>query len=698
MKTQPFPSLAQGASFLFAALTLAFAATTAHADFAAKFDATDLALNGGWGYTGTDNTDGGLAWEESYVMMGYMEMYRGSGNKKYLRKLVAHAEKVIALRDDMIGRVNYRGDHPHAVWSAAGNYTTDPAVYVSYTGHDGMITTPMADFARTVLAPSSGLLNEMSESGFTFQNRANWLVDRIKETIAEHDFEWDAPTGTYVTDPKATTSKGQTGDIMPINLMAAMASTLVLMDAIAPNTAYQNKAIGVASYFKSALKLQTDGSYKWGYNKGSSNTEDISHGSHELELAVLCAERGWVFSPEEIKRFTINVQRIYAGPRAFMSEVDGSGKVNSANHVVAIGSWLVLTGYDRDIYQTIADFLYDFDVLASAAPGCALRGLALAHSKRKVLVPELVSRVFADNAAFAGVAAGNLDNSGVEEVVWVRNSDGAVGVGRVVESDGVASWTGVTKYTGYPATSQWAGVAAGNFDGIAGDEIALVRNSDARIFVMKMVNGALKEIASYSLFGAGSQWAGIAAGNFDGVAGDEIALVRNFDGAIFVMKLSGSTLTMVASNSTYGRNSKWAGIAAGNFDGAPGDEISLVRNFDGRFAVLKIVGGVLSEIASNAQAGSASNWLGMGAGDFDGDGIDEMVATRDYDGNAFTYKMVGGILKSGTADYFYNGLQHGNLAGGHFRASTQSRADLVMLRNIDSDLFIFNVLPGSLTY
>lgn len=105
---------------------------------------------------------------------------------------------------------------------------------------------------------------------------------------------------------------------------------------------------------------------------------------------------------------------------------------------------------------------------------------------------------------------------------------------------------------------------------------------------------------------------------------------------------------------------------------------------------------MLGEIASNTQAGGASNWLGMGAGDFDGDGIDEMVATRDFDGNAYTYKMVGGVLKSGTPESFYNGLQHGNLTGGHVRASTQSRADLVMIQNTDSDLFISTSFPARL--
>ena len=50
---------------------------------------------------------------------------------------------------------------------------------------------------------------------------------------------------------------------------------------------------------------------------------------------------------------------------------------------------------------------------------------------------------------------------------------------------------------------------------------------------MKVVNGQLTEIARYTGFGSASSFGGIAAGNLDGQPGDEIAVARNFDGGIF---------------------------------------------------------------------------------------------------------------------------------------------------------------------
>ena len=76
-----------------------------------------------------------------------------------------------------------------------------------------------------------------------------------------------------------------------------------------------------------------------------------------------------------------------------------------------------------------------------------------------------------------------------------------------------------------------------------------MRNSDAATCLMKVVNGQLAEIARYTGFGSASSFAGIAAGNLDGQPGDEIAVARNFDGGIFALKLVGG--------STDGRRSGW---------------------------------------------------------------------------------------------------------------------------------------------
>jgi hypothetical protein len=67
-----------------------------------KFDQGDAAFRGGNGYA--DHPDSGsLAWGESYLLHGYMTMYGSYGDTRYLDKLVAHVDQMMANLSDPDG-------------------------------------------------------------------------------------------------------------------------------------------------------------------------------------------------------------------------------------------------------------------------------------------------------------------------------------------------------------------------------------------------------------------------------------------------------------------------------------------------------------------------------------------------------------------------------------------------------------------
>src|SRR5437879_5631388 len=53
-------------------------------DWVARFDRMDRRINNGQGYCTSLNTAGELAWGEGYILCGYMEMYRATGERAYL--------------------------------------------------------------------------------------------------------------------------------------------------------------------------------------------------------------------------------------------------------------------------------------------------------------------------------------------------------------------------------------------------------------------------------------------------------------------------------------------------------------------------------------------------------------------------------------------------------------------------------------
>lgn len=76
--------------------------------FRSTFDRWDISLNNGLGLSTLNNFQVQLTWGESYIMMSYLSMYRGTGDIDYLKRFIKHAEIVIAQRDDKKQRPDFR--------------------------------------------------------------------------------------------------------------------------------------------------------------------------------------------------------------------------------------------------------------------------------------------------------------------------------------------------------------------------------------------------------------------------------------------------------------------------------------------------------------------------------------------------------------------------------------------------------------
>lgn len=92
---------------------------TDSAGLVAHFDALDT-LGGRW-YAAEDNRSGAIAWQESFVLMSYLEMYSATEDARYLDLFVAHGRAVLAARDEARGVTDYAG-RSGPVWRSGGRY------------------------------------------------------------------------------------------------------------------------------------------------------------------------------------------------------------------------------------------------------------------------------------------------------------------------------------------------------------------------------------------------------------------------------------------------------------------------------------------------------------------------------------------------------------------------------------------------
>jgi hypothetical protein len=452
---------------------------------------------------------------------------------------------------------------------------------------------------------------------------------------------------------------------------------------------YLYKVIKLALYLRNHLTLDSDNElYTWRYREGGSSIEDISHGAIDVDFAVLCQQQGIIFNAADIQRFASTfVNNIYLGPRRFAKRVDGSDGESSREE--ATGQWLALAPAQPDLVQIFADQFVDIALSGNpVTSGGAFLGVANLQLYQRVLEPIAVNRLPGSASHWAGMAAGDFDDDGNDEFVGVRNFDGNFYMYRLAAGGEIQS---VASLTSPGSGSQWAGVAAGDFDDDGHDEFVGVRNSDGHFFMYRLNGSVIESVATLTAPGPASQWAGVAAGDFDGDGRDEFVAVRNFDGNFYMYRLNaGGTIEIVASLTTPGSASRWAGVAAGDFDGDGHDEFVAVRNFDGNFYMYRLgVGNVIEPVASLTAHGSGSEWMGITAGDFDGDGTIEFAANRNFDGDLYIYRLSNGVIETVAREFFPRNLQNGVLASGYLLTTSPRYAALIMARNCDGDIFVF---------
>src|SRR5579872_4399732 len=106
-------------------------------DYRAEFDRSDQAINAGRGYSESRNNNGELGWQESYLLMAYMDMYRATKATTYLHRLISQFDRVLKNRDDVLGLADAYAGKPLAGW---GSDAYSGGKWHVWMVHTGMIT------------------------------------------------------------------------------------------------------------------------------------------------------------------------------------------------------------------------------------------------------------------------------------------------------------------------------------------------------------------------------------------------------------------------------------------------------------------------------------------------------------------------------------------------------------------------------
>jgi hypothetical protein len=212
------------------------------------------------------------------------------------------------------------------------------------------------------------------------------------------------------------------------------------------------------------------------------------------------------------------------------------------------------------VRQVSASGVDDF-VVAHADSACALTkqsGLAVGSP---------------GNSAWAGITAGDFDGDGTPEIAAVKQSHSAF-VFLKLASGKLQLWN--ASDLDHAAGHAWKGLASGDLDGDGKDELVAVRSSPdaaATIFVYRYDSsqGAFVKLASSAVGANGnSDWAGVTVGDFNGDGERSIVIAKNAHSNFVQLAYDGGAqLTIGASAdlaSTAGQ--PWKGLVAVDWLGA----------------------------------------------------------------------------------------------------------------------------------
>ena len=670
--------------------------------------------------------------EFSWGVPAHMEalslMYEKTKDTMYANTLIRCIGNTIDRRDDLRFTTlnwpaisDYRGESG-AAWSTNRyNYTAYIGKPYSHVVHSANITYPMAKFAAMVKHdPAIQGIHYTSSgrySGQTYSVIAYDLIQKIKETLAYHEDQWNTGPGNIGYYKERDVANGYTppikykGVILPFNMQSAVGRVFVQMYTATEDTIYLTKVRQLSNFIKVNTQLDPNrGSNVWPYWNFTVLKEDISHGGLTMSFPYECYKYGisqngsLIYGVSDIEAYTHTFTKdIYRAPLQINGKlgldiiwnIKDSPNAGSAYDDYVSYMWLYLSKKDSPLYQMIADVQAAENYYTHVLTDSSL-ALALLASNENLIVPVNTEHRYGKDSDWRGVAKGNFDGGEDDQFVVLRNFDGMMGTMKP-NNKGFDSVTN-SRVCG-DSTYNWKGVAAGDFFGDGKSEIiALSDHADFNkngFYIYKIENNQIVESTLFTGFGEDSKWVGLAAGNFISGGKDDFIAVRNYNKEVRVYKFNGVAPELVYFNQlNLPTNSTIKAVAAGNLDADPKDEIVLLVDADdhmqnGVYVYDVDDNGVLTLIIKSIGFGSASDWKGLAVGNLDGEGADEIIAHRNFDGDYKVFKSYGTYLSDSVIEKFpIPQTQDNIMCFGNFDPNSKNE-ELITLRK-DGGIVMFS--------
>ncbi|VEF49584.1 Glycosyl Hydrolase Family 88 [Bacillus freudenreichii] len=243
------------------------------------------------------------AWGWGIIANSLIEMYKATGDEKYLGLLVPQIEYIFSQTDEKLKIESFTGSGLYLpAWSDGGHYTDGKFNY-TYPVHTGMIIIPILRFVDVV---NKNNITKYEEAASEFLKESGRALAIHNQQTMWKDISQNE--GFYYGHPYGEGTVSEANKIGVPNRIFAYLAACGLYDKLTREEIYTERIEKSLRYFKNSLvKYDKEyDSYYWSYwdNHNAQNWEDISHAAlTTYGIFLLHEEAGFkVFNEKDLMK------------------------------------------------------------------------------------------------------------------------------------------------------------------------------------------------------------------------------------------------------------------------------------------------------------------------------------------------------------------------------------------------------------
>jgi hypothetical protein len=187
---------------------------------------------------------------------------------------------------------------------------------------------------------------------------ADKVLKEVEQSIKYHDPEQKE---NYYVYPEDFYKKDY---LIAINQQSAIGRSLILLYKITGEKKYLEKVRSLAKFIKdTSIKKDPTGRYELrdAFMPGKTIPEgkivDILHATLTIHFVYLAYKNGIIFTKEDMEKFTETIKWLaISNDNHFPRYLDGTGDFD---YEITAGQYAFLAEFDRDIYDSVSDLLFN---------------------------------------------------------------------------------------------------------------------------------------------------------------------------------------------------------------------------------------------------------------------------------------------------------------------------------------------------